>query len=139
MRPTASDRRFGQGRYRSRHGKGLQTRARAGQIGDVFHYENGCRKRRLLQGARSAGTKFRAGHLPLSIPCIKNGKIECYVDIVEDKAFRYEKGKPAEVAVPADIKEPVDAFRRKLSEAVAESNEELMEKFFMEEPFTRMK
>lgn len=80
---------------------------------------------------------FGQGICPLSVPCIKNGKIECYVDIVEDKAFRYEKGKPAEVAVPADIKDSVDAFRRKLSEAVAESNEELMEKFFMEEPFTK--
>ena len=79
---------------------------------------------------------FGQGICPLSLPSVKNGKAECYIDIVDDKAYRYEKGKPTEVEIPGDAKDLIDGYRRKLSEAVAESNEELMEKFFLEEPFT---
>lgn len=60
---------------------------------------------------------------------------DVYVDLITKKAFTFDsKGKSTRVDLPDDpiIEELEDA----ISEAIAEADEELMEKFFSGEPFT---
>ena len=72
---------------------------------------------------------------PVVVPCMVGGKVDCYVDFVQNKAFKYSaNGKAAETAMPSDaaISELYDAFK----EAVASADEDLMMKFFEGEDFT---
>lgn len=72
---------------------------------------------------------------PLVIPYVVNHRVECYVNLIENKAYSYEKGKATEVAIP-DLGERYERLRVAIDEAVAESSEELMEKYFAGEEFT---
>ncbi len=71
---------------------------------------------------------------PVIIPIMDGDKVGCYVDLVKNKAFKYEGGKATEVAVPGDaqIEEMLDT----LKEAVAGTDDDLMEKYFGGEDFT---
>ena len=55
------------------------------------------------------------------------------VDLIEKKAYD-ANGK--EIALPADADDKIEEYMAELNEQVAETDEALMEKFFMEEPFT---
>lgn len=71
---------------------------------------------------------------PVVVPYYVNEKVDCYVNFLQNKAFKYNNGKATEVPIPADdrINEIHDAFK----EAVATTSEELMTKFFDGEDFT---
>ena len=71
---------------------------------------------------------------PIVVPCIENDAVKCYVNLFENKAYEYVNGKLTECAIP-ELKH-LDEFRAAINEAVAETSEELMEKFFNDEPFT---
>ncbi len=74
---------------------------------------------------------------PLVVPYSEDGKVVCYVDLVDNKAFKYdEKGTPSEVAMP-DVGHRLEGLKVAVSEAVAETDEELFEKYFSGEQFTR--
>ena len=79
--------------------------------------------------------KFGTGVCPVIYPVIEEGKPTVFVDLLENKAYTYNNGKPTEVAVP-NTDGYVDELLADINEAVAEVDDELMEKFFMEEPFT---
>ncbi len=72
---------------------------------------------------------------PLVIPYVVNHRVECYVNLIENKAYAYDKGKATEVPIP-DLGERYEQLRVAIDEAVAESSEELMEKYFAGEAFT---
>lgn len=72
---------------------------------------------------------------PLVIPHVVNHRVECYVNLIENKAYAYDKGKATEVPIP-DLGERYERLRVAIDEAVAESSEELMEKYFAGETFT---
>ena len=57
-----------------------------------------------------------------------------YVDFSTGKAYSYNGGKASEVAIPDDP--ALEEMKAEFTEAVASADEELMEKFFMEEPLT---
>lgn len=64
-----------------------------------------------------------------------NGEnVEAYVNLITKKAYKYENGKAVEVPTHAD--EFVDEMNSVLCEAVASTDDELMEKFFEGEEFT---
>ena len=71
---------------------------------------------------------------PMVLPHVVDGKVECFVDLIDEKAYVYKDGIPLECPVPE--MERADEFRTKIREAVAETSEELMEKYFNDEPFT---
>ena len=71
---------------------------------------------------------------PIVVPCIEDDVVKCYVNLFENKAYEYKNGKLTECAIP-ELKH-LDDFRAAINEAVAETSEELMEKFFNDEPFT---
>ena len=75
---------------------------------------------------------------PLMIPYVKDKKIECYIDLLKDKAFKYDdKGVGTEIPIPEGALDTVEDFRNTINEAVAETDEALMDKFFGGESFTQ--
>lgn len=88
-------------------------------------------------------TVFGPTVCPVVVPVISNGQIVSYVNLIEMKAYKYDsKGNAVETDMPsAEISEKfeyrIDGLVAAVSEAVAETSDELMEKFFEGEPFTR--
>ena len=76
---------------------------------------------------------FGASVIPFTFPIMNGDKAVGVVDLVTKKAYD-EAGK--EIALPADAADMIEEYMAELNEQVAETDEALMEKFFMEEPFT---
>ena len=73
---------------------------------------------------------------PFNFPLRENGQYAGYVNVIQEKAFRWE-GKEA---VPADVpdysEEYLAEYRDALMEAVAETSEEFMERYFGGDTFS---
>ncbi len=70
---------------------------------------------------------------PMSYPTTIGPAVDGIIDIVKGKTLRYADGKRSgEEALSGDITEKTAAFKTKLMEAIAESDEALMEKYFAE-------
>ena len=74
---------------------------------------------------------------PFTIPLVENGKPTGVVNLINKKAFKAEGNKTVEVPLPADHMDQVETLRNALMESVAETSEELMDKFFAGEEFTK--
>jgi len=74
---------------------------------------------------------------PFTIPLIENGKPTGVVNLINKKAFKAEGNKTVEVPLPADHLDQVETLRTALMESVAETSEELMDKYFNGEEFTK--
>ncbi|MBR0466160.1 MAG: elongation factor G [Clostridia bacterium] len=72
---------------------------------------------------------------PVVIPFVEEDTVKCYVDLIENKAYTYDGFKPNECDMPHNTE--IDEMRNMLFEAVASADDELMEKYFSGEPFTR--
>ncbi len=70
------------------------------------------------------------------LPIIEGGKFTGCVNVVSMKAYKFGKDKLEEIEIPSDLKDKVEEARNTLNEAVAETDEELMEKFFDGQEFT---
>ncbi|CDZ23715.1 hypothetical protein CCDG5_0584 [[Clostridium] cellulosi] len=77
---------------------------------------------------------FGAAVCPLIVPFDEGGTLT-YINIITKKAYRYDKGKPAEVPLP-DTGNKLDELIAAISEAVAETSDELFDKYFSGEAFT---
>ncbi|MBR4100495.1 MAG: elongation factor G [Oscillospiraceae bacterium] len=87
-------------------------------------------------------TVFGPTVCPVVVPVLQNGEIVSYVNLIEMKAYKYDdKGKAVEVGLPEDAVTEKDyrleGLVAAISEAVAETDEELMMKFFDGEAFTQ--
>lgn len=80
--------------------------------------------------------KFGKKVIAFEFPIIENEKFIGIVDVIHQKAKHFEGSKFVEVPIPADLVAKVAELREPLMEAVAETNEELMEKYFEGEAFT---
>ena len=76
---------------------------------------------------------FGASVIPFTFPILNGENAVAVVDLLTKKAYD-AAGK--EVALTADAEEKIEEYMMELNEQVAETDEALMEKFFMEEPFT---
>lgn len=79
--------------------------------------------------------EFGSSICPVVVPLIEDKGIT-YINLIQNKAFTYTKGQPTEVPMP-DMGSRIDDLHAIMSEAVAETDEALMEKFFEGEPFTQ--
>lgn len=76
---------------------------------------------------------FGRAAVPLQLPIGKEAAFQGVIDLVHMRAHTYEKdgsGKVTEVDIPADFAEAAQTAREKIIDVVAESSEELMEKYF---------
>ncbi|MCM2268753.1 MAG: elongation factor G [Thermoanaerobaculia bacterium] len=83
----------------------------------------------------SVSSAFGRQALPVQLPIGAEKEFRGVVDLVSRKAFAFEpggNGKGREVPVPDSLAEAVESWRTRLVEAVAESDESLMEHFFEE-------
>ncbi|MEM9538391.1 MAG: elongation factor G [Cyanobacteria bacterium P01_E01_bin.42] len=80
--------------------------------------------------------RLRAPAVPIQIPIGSEGEFRGIVDLVRMRAKIYTNDIGTEIEdaeIPEDIKEQAEEFRAKLVEAVAETDEALLEKYFEEE------
>ena len=63
-------------------------------------------------------------------------KVTGIIDVLNKRAYEMQKLKRVEIAIPDDKEDVIEEFNYALKEAVAETDEELMDKFFNEEDFT---
>lgn len=79
---------------------------------------------------------FGPSVFPLSVPFGTDKKVEGYIDLLAMKAYKYQNGKASEVPMP-NSEHRITGLIEAISEAVAETDEALFEKFFSGEAFTR--
>ncbi len=82
-------------------------------------------------------SNFGPSVCPIVVPVVENHKVQCYINLVDNKAYKYnDKGEPSEVSMP-DTGHRLEGLIGAISEAIAETDEALFEKFFSGEKFTR--
>ena len=81
--------------------------------------------------------KFGNKIAPVVVPIWDaNRKVTGIIDVVNKRAYEMQNLKRVEIQVPEEKESVIEEFNDALKEAVAETDEELMDKFFNEEPFT---
>ena len=89
---------------------------------------------------RTMNEELNAHAVPIQIPIGKEDDFKGMIDLVEMKAITYKDadGKVEEVGeIPAELLAEAEKYRAQLIEAVAETDDNLMEKFFEGEEFTK--
>ena len=71
---------------------------------------------------------------PVTIPYIENDEVKCYINLIENKAYAFDGLEAKELRMP--ISREADEMRSMLLEAVATTDDALMEKYFAGEEFT---
>ena len=74
--------------------------------------------------------------IPLTLMLGEGDKFEGIIDVLDKKAYTYENGVKKEVEIPEIRLAEVDAVYEEIIEAVAETDDSLMEKFFEGEEFS---
>lgn len=81
--------------------------------------------------------KFGTSVCPIVIPVLQNGKVAAYYNMIDGKAYAYDGFKSAVVEVSHDDAARFDAIHEVFNEAVAGTDEEIMEKYFAGEELTK--
>lgn len=79
--------------------------------------------------------QFGPSVCPVVVPYIVDGQANCYINLLEYKAYLYENGKMVQTAMP-DMGDRLEGLRTAINEAVAETSDEMFEKYFSGEEFT---
>ena len=86
----------------------------------------------VLEGLKD---QFGSSVCPVIVPCETSGKAKRFCNLITGEAFEYDaKGNAKKVDFDVSALEDYTAA---LTEALAETDDELMDKFFEEEPFTK--
>jgi len=81
---------------------------------------------------------FGTSVCPLIIPYIENHKVSSYIDVIESKAFKYDdKGVRTDIEFTDEFARIAEIYKPFVYDAIAETDDALMEKYFAEEPFTQ--
>src|SRR5918911_531824 len=79
----------------------------------------------------TAQNTFSRAIIPFTLPIGKEKDFRGVVDVVHMKAYELgADGQPKEIDIPSEGRDVVDKTRERLVELVAESNDQLMEKYF---------
>ena len=76
--------------------------------------------------------KFGPSVVPIQLPIMQGSNFVGFVDIVNSVAYKFGPKGLEEIAVPGNLESEVQELYEKLTEAAAETDEVLMEKFFEE-------
>ena len=88
------------------------------------------------KAVENAREKLGISVCPVVIPVMEGDKAGAIVDVVAKKAYMMEGAKRTEIPVPDSIVDRMETYYGMLTESVAETSEELMEKYFSGEEFT---
>ena len=81
--------------------------------------------------------KFGPSVVPIQLPIMEGGKLIGYVDTVHMVAKKFDGKGEKEMDIPAALADKAQSVYEALTEAAAETDEELMEKFFEEGELSR--
>jgi len=88
----------------------------------------------VFNGLREA---FGSTVCPVFVPFNEGSPDIGFYNLLTEKAYKFDKsGKASECALPSSVADKMQGYRAMICESLAETSEELMEKFFAEEPFT---
>jgi elongation factor G len=82
-----------------------------------------------------AKERLTSGAIAITIPANEGNSFDSVIDVLKMKKFTYgEAGskKVTESAIPEDLKDEIEIYRTELIEKIAETTEELMNKYFEE-------
>lgn len=71
---------------------------------------------------------------PIVVPYLENDEVKCYINLIENKAYACDGLEMKEMRMP--VSNEIDEMRSMLLEAVATTDDALMEKYFAGEEFT---
>ena len=74
--------------------------------------------------------------IPFTLTLGEGESFKGIIDVLNKKAYEYDGGNKKEVAIPENRVEEVDVVYHEIIEAVAETDDDLMEKYFAGEEFT---
>src|SRR5699024_1627792 len=83
--------------------------------------------------------RLQANAQPIQLPIGAEDEFKAIIDLVEMKCFKYNNDlgtEIEEIEIPEDHKERAEEARAALIEAVAETNDEMMEKYLADEEIT---
>ncbi len=92
-----------------------------------------------LKAVNSMRERLGANAVPLQLPIGQAETFKGFVDLIKMKAYVFydDLGKDVrEEEIPADMLEQCQEYRQKMIESVAETDDELLDKFFMGEELT---
>jgi len=72
---------------------------------------------------------FGQGAVATALPIGAEDKFEGVINLLVSKAFKYESGKAVEIDIPTDMAGSVEEYREQLMDAVAENDDDVMEKY----------
>ncbi len=81
-------------------------------------------------------SKFGNSVIPFQFPIYEDAKYVGYVDIINMTAKKFQKDKLVDAEIPKDLTDIVSKIKNSLNELIAETDENLMEKFFGGEEYT---
>ena len=75
---------------------------------------------------------------PLIIPYIEHHRVVAYIDVIDSKAFTYDaNGVATPIEFTDEFARIAEIYKPFVYDAIAETDDSLMEKYFAEEPFTQ--
>ena len=80
--------------------------------------------------------KFGNSVIVMQFPIIEDGKIKGIIDVPHMKAIYFNGKDRTEGEIPANLLSEAEGYKEGIAEAVAETDEDLMEKYFTGEAFT---
>lgn len=80
---------------------------------------------------------FESDAIPLNIPIGEGEHFKGVIDLIDLKAYSADKGKGVPIEIPADMKDRVEEYRKRLVEKVAEADDTLLEKYLEGGELTR--
>ncbi len=81
-------------------------------------------------------SSFGPNVLPFEIPIKEGAAFTGYVDVIHEKAYRFDGKKKTEIPLDDSYQSTIADIKSTINEVIAETNETLMEKFFADEAFT---
>jgi len=72
---------------------------------------------------------FGQGAVAAQLPIGAEDNFTGVIDLLTQKAYRYEDGKASDTEIPAEMADQVEKYRDKLMDAVAENDDAVMEKY----------
>ena len=82
-----------------------------------------------LNALESVEKSYGVSVVPLNFPMIMNGSLAGVIDVVKMKARVKKDGKVIEEDIPDVFKEEAEEYRKKLVEKIAETDDDLLEKY----------
>ncbi len=116
--------------------KAVEAASKAG-LTKVFFVNGLCdESARFYRVFESLKATFGPAVCPVVVPYIVDGQANTYVNLFDYKAYEYSAdGSVRQTALP-DMGDRLEGLREAIKEAVAETSEELLDKFIMGEEFT---